>query len=164
MAIRRAIDYYGGGKMAEESKKADVGKRFVALLIDCIISAIFSLVPFIGGIAGAIYMLIRDGLMKGASLGKKLLNLQVINQATGQPVSYEESIRRNLIFAIPVIFAIIPFFGWIISSLLSIIVYLLEGIAVLQDPSGIRMGDKFAKTQVVESSEAGVRQGPSQKA
>lgn len=150
--------------MAEEGKKADVGKRFVALLIDCIISAIFSLVPFIGGIAGAIYMLIRDGLMKGASLGKKLLNLQVINQATGQPVSYEESIRRNLIFAIPVIFAIIPFFGWIISSLLSIIVYLLEGIAVLQDPSGIRMGDKFAKTQVVESSEAEVRQGPSQKA
>jgi len=151
--------------MAEESKKADVGKRFVALLIDCVISAIFSFVPFIGGIAGAVYMLIRDGLMKGASLGKKLLNLQVINQATGQPASYEESIRRNLIFAVPVVFAIIPFFGWIVSSLLSIIVYLLEGIAVLQDPSGIRVGDKFAKTQVVEAAAAEIgQQGPSQKA
>ena len=63
-----------------EMKKADLGKRFLAVLIDAGIAVVVSFVPVIGGLAAAAYWLIRDGLaldfMDHRSVGKKLMDLR----------------------------------------------------------------------------------------
>jgi hypothetical protein len=43
-------------------KKADPVKRIIAFIIDAVVSMVVGLIPLIGGIIGALYMLFRDAL------------------------------------------------------------------------------------------------------
>jgi hypothetical protein len=45
-----------------EYPKVDIGTRLISAIIDGVIQWIVSLIPFIGGIIGAAYMLLKDGL------------------------------------------------------------------------------------------------------
>lgn len=128
--------------------KVDNVKRIFAFVIDVIIANLCSLIPFIGGIIGFLYMLLRDGLMDGQSVGKKLLGLKTMTPHG--PATYSESARRNIIFAIPSLFQIIPFIGWIISGILAIIIWAVEIYKIINDPFGKRYGDIWADTQVVD--------------
>lgn len=142
--------------------KADLTKRFIAALIDGLLAGGVSMVPVIGGIVGAAYILLRDGLtidfMDRRSIGKKLLKLRPV-RADGQPMDPEASIKRNItlcIGAVGAIFWIIPILGWIIAILLGLVglvVAVIEMVLVLTDPQGMRMGDKIAGTKVVEVNE-----------
>jgi len=139
--------------------KADLGKRFIAALIDGLLAGGVSLIPFIGGIIGAAYILVRDGLevefMDRRSIGKKLLKLRPV-RLDGQPMDVTSSLKRNFplcIGAVGAIFMIIPLLGWIVAILLglvAIVVAIIEAVLVLTDAEGRRMGDKFAGTKVVE--------------
>lgn len=139
--------------------KADLGKRFIAAVIDGLLAGGVSLIPFIGGIIGAAYILLRDGLelefMDRRSIGKKLLKLRPV-RLNGQPMDVETSVKRNLplcIGAVGSIFWIIPVLGWILALLLAIvglIVAIVELVMVLTDPEGRRMGDKLGDTKVIE--------------
>lgn len=126
-------------------------RRVFAFLIDAIIANLFALIPIVGWLIGFLYMLLRDGLTDNGSLGKKLLNLQVTT-LQGAQVTYAESIRRNIIFAIPTVFSIIPFVGWFISIGLALIIYILEIVTMAGDPQGQRYGDRWAETIVREAS------------
>jgi uncharacterized RDD family membrane protein YckC len=142
--------------------KADLAKRFIAALIDGLLAGGVSLIPFIGGIIGAAYILVRDGLelefMDRRSIGKKLLKLRPV-RADGQPMDPEASIKRNItlcIGAVGAIFWVIPILGWIIAILLGLVglvVAVIEMVLVLTDPQGMRMGDKLAGTRVIEVNE-----------
>jgi uncharacterized RDD family membrane protein YckC len=139
--------------------KADLTKRFIAALIDGLLAGGVSMVPVIGGIVGAAYILLRDGLtidfMDRRSIGKKLLKLRPV-RADGQPMDPETSIKRNItlcIGAVGAIFWIIPILGWIIAILLGLVglvVAVIEMVLVLTDAQGMRMGDKLAGTKVIE--------------
>jgi len=139
--------------------KADLGKRFLAALIDGVLSGIVGLIPFIGGLAGAAYMLVRDGLeldfMDQRSIGKKVMKLRPI-RLDGQPMDIATSVKRNIPFAIGPVGAalfIIPVIGWIaglLLAVLSFIVVIIEIVLVLTDADGRRMGDKLAETMVIE--------------
>lgn len=139
--------------------KADLTKRFVAMLIDGLLAAVVSLIPIVGGLVGAAYILVRDGLeldfMDRRSIGKKLLKLRPV-RSDGQPMDVATSVKRNFplaIGAVGAIFWIIPILGWIIAILLGLtgfVVAIIEAILVLADVEGRRMGDKFAGTKVVE--------------
>ncbi len=147
---------------APPAVKADLTKRFVAALIDGLLAGGVSILPFIGGIIGAAYILLRDGLelefMDRRSIGKKLLKLRPV-RLDGQPMDVATSVKRNLplcIGAVGGIFWIIPLLGWILAILLGIvglIVAIIELVMVLTDPEGRRMGDKFGATRVVEVAE-----------
>jgi len=126
-------------------------RRVFAFLVDAVIASLLSLVPFIGWLIGFLYMLLRDGLTEKGSPGKKLLNLQVTTKY-GQQVTYLESFRRNIIFALPVVLSIIPLVGWIISGIVAIIIYVVELLAITNDPRGRRNGDRWAGTIVREAS------------
>jgi uncharacterized RDD family membrane protein YckC len=126
-------------------------RRVFAFLVDAVIASLLSLVPFIGWLIGFLYMLLRDGLTEKGSPGKKLLNLQVTTKY-GQQVTYLESFRRNIIFALPVVLSIIPLVGWIISGIVAIIIYVVELLAITNDPRGRRNGDFWAGTIVREAS------------
>ncbi|MBN1824671.1 MAG: RDD family protein [Candidatus Eisenbacteria bacterium] len=144
------------GPAHRATAKADLGKRFVAILIDGILSGLIGLVPVIGGLIGAAYMLTRDGLnfdfMDKRSLGKKLMKLRPV-RVDGGEVDVSVSVKRNFIFAIPLVLMIIPVLGWILAPILSLVVMILEVVLVLSDEEGRRWGDKFAGTKVIEVDE-----------
>jgi uncharacterized RDD family membrane protein YckC len=139
--------------------KADIGKRFIAALIDGLLAGVVSLIPVFGGIVAAAYILVRDGLeldfMDRRSIGKKLIKLRPI-RLDGQPMDVGVSVRRNVplcIGAVGGVFWVIPVLGWIIAVLLGVvalIIGLVEAILVITDPEGRRWGDKLAGTKVVE--------------
>jgi uncharacterized RDD family membrane protein YckC len=139
--------------------KADLTKRFLAALIDGLLAGGVSLIPFIGGIIGALYILLRDGLqldfMDQRSIGKKVMKLRPI-RLDGQPMDVGTSVKRNITLcfgAVASIFVIIPILGWIVAILLGIvglIVAIIELVLVLTDAEGRRWGDKLAGTKVVE--------------
>ncbi len=147
--------------------KADIGKRFIAALIDgipaIIIAFVLGLIPFIGPIVGglvvAAWWLFRDGLdvdfADHRSLGKKVMKLRPVT-ADGRSIDLATSAKRNLplaIYAVGYLLWVVPVLGHLASIpifLLGSLVILIEGVLVLTDPAGRRMGDKFAGTTVVE--------------
>ncbi len=84
---------------------------------------------------GCTYILFRDSLLQGKSVGKFLFGLMVIRLSDGKPCSLSQSILRNLFFIIP---------G------MNIVAFIFEVYFSIKDKQGIRLGDKFAVTQVVE--------------
>lgn len=134
--------------------KADLGKRAAAALIDWVITWVIALViPFLGGIIAAAYMLLRDGFdisfMDRRSLGKKLLKLRPVT-LDASPVDLAVSMKRNWVFAIGPVLMIFPIVGWILGSIIGLVLGIVEIILVLTDPEGRRIGDKIANTKVVE--------------
>ena len=139
--------------------KAELSKRFLAMLIDCVLTMVVAWVPVIGGLVGGAYMLLRDGLeldfMDQRSIGKKVMKLRPI-RLDGQPMDMATSVKRNWPFAIGLlgsVLVVIPVIGWVALLLLAVIgmiVTIIEAIMVLTDAEGRRMGDKLAETMVVE--------------
>ncbi|MCG6963533.1 MAG: RDD family protein [Acidobacteria bacterium] len=133
--------------------KADLGKRFVGILIDGVLAMIVGFIPVVGGLIGAAYMLVRDGLeidfMDRRSLGKKLVKLRPV-RLDGQPMDITASVKRNIPFAIGPLIMVIPVLGWVIGPVVALIIGIIEVILVVTDDEGRRMGDKFAETKVIE--------------
>jgi uncharacterized RDD family membrane protein YckC len=144
-----------------ELAKADPVKRIIAFIIDAVASMIVGLIPLVGGIIGALYMLLRDALpieaLEYKSIGKKLLKLSVVNtEAPSSKIDYALSAKRNWMFAlgpIMLFFLFIPIIGWIIDILLGIAVLILviiEIVKIFTNEKGQRLGDKMAGTMVIE--------------
>lgn len=143
-------------------KKADIVKRFLAFAIDSFAAFLVGFVPIIGGLAGGAYILVRDGLdtefMKKRSLGKKIMKLKPLT-LEGKDLTLEDSVRRNWVLALGSLCQIlmfIPIIGWILIPLVGIaamVLLIVEIFLVLSDDKGIRLGDKWARTIVIESDE-----------
>lgn len=130
-------------------EKAGLLHRFLAYLVDAVIESVLGLIPVLGGILGFLYFLLRDGIGDGQGVGKRLFNLRVVNYSNKGAISYTDSARRNLIFALPALFLLIPFVGYIIYAILTVLVWLVETFNVVRDPEGRRFGDRWAETMVV---------------
>jgi uncharacterized RDD family membrane protein YckC len=139
--------------------KPDVTKRAIAAIIDGAIAGAVGLVPLVGGIVGALYILLRDGFdyefMDGRSVGKKLMKLRPV-RLDGAKMDLSTSARRNWPIALgslaSVLF-ILPVIGWILYIpvlILAIVLGIVEIVSVLTSPDGRRWGDKLANTKVVE--------------
>ncbi len=148
--------------IASSKTKADLGKRFIAQLIDAAVAFVVGLVPYIGGLAGAAYFVVRDGLeiefMDRRSLGKKIMKLRPVRD-DGKPMDIETSVRRNWMWGIGAITSLllyIPIIGWLLIPVVGLIaaaIGLFEIYKVLTDPEGRRWGDNLAKTKVIEVPE-----------
>jgi len=138
----------------KEYPKVEVVTRFIAALIDGALSSVVGFIPIIGPIIGAAYMLVKDGLFEGQSLGKKIMKLQVVTGEGGQ-ADYMVSVKRNAIFAVPILIMIIPVLGWLIAPILSLVIVIIEVMKILNDPVGRRLGDNWAETQVINAAEEG---------
>jgi len=143
----------------------DLVKRAIAGVIDFAIIAVagmvvsFALAIVFRGLAAALAsvvvlgaLLIRDVAFQGRSFGKKTMGLNVLN-ASGGPITPEQSIRRNATLAIGIvgsIVAIVPILGWIAAPLL----WLAGGLVGLYEIYLVatgkpRLGDQLAGTHVV---------------
>lgn len=133
----------------KDYSKVKVVTRVVAALIDGLISYFIGFIPAIGAIIGAVYMLFKDGLFEGQSVGKKVMNIQVITER-GIKADFGTSAKRNVIFALPIVIMIIPVIGWILAPIISLIILVIEFMKVLNEPKGRRIGDTWAGTQVID--------------
>ncbi|MEO8953153.1 MAG: RDD family protein [Ktedonobacteraceae bacterium] len=130
------------GQAQQQHQYAGVGVRFLAVLIDSIIIAVVGgLLSFIfrdapglgGGIVGIlaiVYYIVMEAT-QGATLGKMALGLRVV-KVNGSPISWTESIVRNLLRIIDGLF-----------------VYLVGAIFVWTSPLKQRLGDRAAQTVVI---------------
>ncbi len=131
------------------SRKASLSKRFLAALIDGLVAAVLSIVPLVGTLAAALYILVKDGMefefMDRRSIGKKIMKLRPVHLG-GQPMDLTLSIKRNWPF---VLGSLATYFSVWLGALLGLL-GLVEAILVIVDEKGRRIGDKVAETIVVE--------------
>lgn len=147
---------------AVQTAKADLGKRFIAAIIDGALAGVVGLIPWVGGIIGGLYILLRDGLdyeyLRGRSVGKTLMKLKPV-RLDGQPMDVTTSIKRNWMFALGLLslaLLLIPVIGWIALALLWVaapIIGLVEIILVVTDKEGRRWGDRLGGTKVIETTD-----------
>jgi uncharacterized RDD family membrane protein YckC len=176
-------------KAEELSKRIDAAtmglfpKRIMATFVDLVIIGVLNVlvsmvafmllprivfVPFqaLMLVACGFAILIKDGPFRlgplnGQSIGKKALGIRVLTKA-GQPISFQESVQRNLtlaapsfVFAVTALISAIPFIGPLIGFFAAI-ASLLLGLAILgfelfnmyRDTENRRWGDVRAGTIV----------------
>jgi uncharacterized RDD family membrane protein YckC len=128
---------------APQLEYVSVGPRFLAVLIDGIILMVVGGIisaglraPAVAGTLEAViafaYLIIMEAT-QGATIGKKLVGLRVVKE-DGSPISWNESIIRNLLRIVD-----------------SLFVYLVGAILVWNSPTRQRLGDRVAKTVVIRS-------------
>jgi uncharacterized RDD family membrane protein YckC len=130
--------------LASTYLKADVGKRFAAAAVDALLAATAVAGYSTTGarallLAAPAYLLLRDGVMRGQSVGKLLFGLQVIQVDRPGFCSLGRSIQRNFLVLLPGV---------------NVAAAILEAITITRDPLGLRLGDRWASTQVVEGKDA----------
>lgn len=78
------------------------GRRFAAYLIDGVVVCCVGMIPWVGGLVGLAYYLLRDGV-GGAGIGKRLVGLHVVDAKTLRPISgcYGTAVKRTLTLYIP---------------------------------------------------------------
>ncbi len=135
--------------------KADNVHRAIAKALDFVIVVVLAkaLPSIVGILAAGLYILISDGFFKGQSIGKKLVHLRVISlspQAHGRSCSFRESLIRNIPCAVLIILGPIPIIGWFIILPIGVVFLMVEAYFIYADDQGIRIGDIFAETQVVD--------------
>ncbi len=140
-------------------KKADLFKRFIALLIDDIVASLLVYIPILGALVSAVYLLTKDAIafeitknpdFKNRSLGKKVMGLEVVS-FDGSDIDWTISLKRNLPLAIGSAFGIVPIIGWVVGGIIGFVMVIVEAVLVISDDKGRRLGDRWANTQVVES-------------
>jgi uncharacterized RDD family membrane protein YckC len=127
--------------------------RLLAKLIDLFIVLILSFFFYPVGIILSIgYMSICDSFQKGQSVGKRFMGFQVVSLEDGGPCTFKQSAIRNLPITIPLVFAIIPLWGWFLGALVGSPLVILEIYLLYKLDSGHRLGDVMADTSVVANT------------
>jgi uncharacterized RDD family membrane protein YckC len=130
--------------------KADLTLRGLARLTDFTLAfALAHVSPHLGPILAAFYLLVADGLMSGQSIGKKLFGVRTMVIPSRTPAGYRESVLRNAPFALVAVFYAVPIL-WPLLFLAGAPIVAWESYMIFSDRLGVRIGDIFADTQVVD--------------
>jgi len=136
--------------------KADLALRGLARLFDLALAvALANAAGPAGPVFACIYLLTADGLMHGQSLGKRIFGVRAMvvrrGATRGRPAGYRESMLRNLPLALVGIFYGFTLIGWLLLFVAGLPILAFEAWMVWSDRLGIRIGDIFADTQVVDA-------------
>ena len=128
-------------------RKADLTTRAIAGFVDLLLVIGLSRLPdVIGFLAASGYILVRDSLLGGRSLGKKAVGLRVSAiDDPEQATSAKDSIIRNITFALAYGLFMVPYVGWVLGPL----ALAVEWLTAMGDEKGMRIGDLLANTWVV---------------
>jgi uncharacterized RDD family membrane protein YckC len=139
-------------------RKADLTTRAIAGFVDLLLVIGLSRLPdVIGFLAASGYILMRDSLLGGRSLGKKAVELRVSAiDDRGQATSAKDSIIRNITLALAYGLFMVPYAGWVLGP----IALAVEWLTAMGDEKGMRIGDLLAGTWVVLEDPAAAETGP----
>jgi uncharacterized RDD family membrane protein YckC len=129
--------------------KADLTLRALARLTDFTIAFALAQIHQLGPILAAMYLLVADGLFQGQSVGKKVFGVRAVVVPPRAAASYYESMLRNASFALVAVFWSVPVL-WPVLFVAGVPIVAFEGYMIFTDRLGIRIGDIFADTQVVD--------------
>ncbi len=130
--------------------KADLTLRALARLVDFLVAfALAWYAPPVGPIAAAVYMLVADALMNGQSVGKRLFGVRVMAVSRRAPAGLVDSVLRNSPFALVAVFGSVALL-WPVFFVAGLPMVGFETYRVATHPLGLRVGDLFADTQVVD--------------
>jgi len=131
--------------------KADLTLRGLARLADFTVAfALAQTSPQVGPVLAAFYLLVADGLMSGQSIGKKVFGVRTVVVPRRAPAGYHESLLRNAPFALVAVFWAVPIL-WPVLFVAGVPIVAFEAYMIYTDRLGIRIGDIFADTQVVDA-------------
>ena len=131
--------------------KADLTLRGLARAADFTLAWIVAQsVPQVGPIVAAFYLLVADGLMSGQSVGKKIFGVRTVVIPRRTPAGWHESLLRNAPFALVAVFYAVPLL-WPVLFVVGVPIIAFESYMIFTDRLGIRIGDIFADTQVVDA-------------
>jgi uncharacterized RDD family membrane protein YckC len=136
--------------------KADLTLRLLARLVDLTLAfTVANVAREAGPPLAALYLLVADGLMQGQSIGKRIFGVRAVvlppkGLLRGRPAGYRESVLRNAPFALVGLFYGLPIVGWLLLFVVGLPIMAFEAYMVWSDRLGIRIGDIFADTQVVD--------------
>jgi uncharacterized RDD family membrane protein YckC len=131
--------------------KADLTLRGLARLADLALAFVLARsAPQVGPVLAAFYLLVADGLMNGQSVGKRIFGVRTVVVPRRAPAGYPESVRRNAPFALVAVFWAVPLL-WPMVVLAGLPIVGFEAYMIFTDRLGIRIGDIFADTQVVDA-------------
>lgn len=125
--------------------KAELGPRIIARLLDLAVAGLFAWMGLPGLLVALAYLLFADALPHGQSPGKRLMGLRVVHIPSRRPAGPVQAMVRNL--PIAACFALHP----VLAGLLAIPVLGFELYMLYTDPLGIRIGDIFSDTQVIDA-------------
>ncbi len=121
--------------------------RLLAKIADALVALLFAwLVPAVGVAMAVAYLLFCDALPNGQSPGKRLLGVKVVHVPTRRSCTVRPSVIRNLPIAVAAAFLANPYL-----AIVAVPIVLFEGYMAYSDPLGIRIGDVFADTQVIDA-------------
>jgi len=129
--------------------------RSLARALDVLLAAALYLLlrwtgSFVGALAAAVYVALQDGLGSGQSFGKRLFELRVVDDKTRLPCTVEQSLRRNAVGAFTAFLL-----GFNVTRPLGVILGVaaigVETYLFLTSGSGVRFGDVYSGTRVVET-------------
>ena len=144
-----------GVKLMEQAvyPKAHVLNRFIAKLIDLfIVVAADEIASPVGFLSGLAYILIADGFAGGRSIGKRLVGLQTMRLDSRESAGFRESIIRNLPCGMAQVLFAVPYIGWIGS----VAILAFEGLLIIGNEQGRRLGDEVARTPVLDAGQLAV--------
>lgn len=109
----------------------------------------------IGGSAGPVvallFLSLADGLLQGQSVGKRLFGVKAMYVPGRRAAGYRESVLRNAPFALVVLLGMMPSpLGSVAFLGGALVIGGVEAWKVIRDPLGLRLGDVWAQTQVVD--------------
>lgn len=131
--------------------KADLTLRGLARLADFALAFVLAQsAPQAGPLLAALYLLAADGLMNGQSVGKRIFGVRTVVIPKRAPAAWRESALRNAPFALVAVFWAVPLL-WPVFFIAGIPIVAFEAYMIQTDRLGIRIGDIFADTQVVDA-------------
>ncbi len=131
--------------------KADLTLRGLARAADFTLAwVVAQSAPQIGPLLAAFYLLVADGLMNGQSVGTKIFGVRTVMIPRRAPAGWHESLLRNAPFALIAVFYAVPLL-WPVLFVVGLPILGFEAYMIFTDRLGIRIGDIFADTQVVDA-------------
>jgi uncharacterized RDD family membrane protein YckC len=104
-----------------------------------------------GLIVALLYLLLADGMLQGQSVGKRVFGVKVMHVPTRSAARHRDSTLRNAPLALVVLLGMMPApLGMVAFGAALVAIGGVEGWRVLRDPLGLRLGDVWAQTQVVD--------------
>lgn len=131
--------------------KASLLFRAGARLVDAAIAwGLYQATGPAGVVIALLYILFADGLLQGQSPGKKIFGVKVVFVPTRSGARHRDSVLRNAPFGLVIILSMMPELGpkafWAGLAVIGCI----EALQCVRDEKGLRLGDVWAQTQVID--------------
>ncbi|MFO0597402.1 MAG: RDD family protein [Myxococcaceae bacterium] len=144
-----------GGKQGQGEgtgyPKASLLLRAGARIVDAAIAWAFyvSFGPA-GVVLALLYILFADGMLQGQSPGKKIFGVKVVFLPTRSGARHRDSVLRNAPFGLIIILSMMPELGHRAFFAGLAVIGSIEALQCLRDRDGVRLGDGWAQTQVID--------------